>query len=253
MRIPFIFVSLILLTAPLHADPLEDLRVFLSSHPGQSTIRLRVAGEFQQVVERRHKPAASLPSHPVSLRVSDGASGFQVTWDSGSLAEAAERNPAEDLGLTLPNLAHASTAWLDPICLARTANPIRSIQRLLQVAKVKEVKECTWNGRPAQRLVLGIESPVPEQYRHRANTTEGTMILWVAPGGAPLASEVTLQYQGRLGRMFGDFSRFTVQKAIYGVTQDRVFSTSQSIEDRMTVEWDITRTVLNLKAEEDKP
>ena len=253
MRFTIVLAALISTAIPIQSSPVDDLRVFLKNHSGQSPIRLKVSGEFRQVEERRDKPVEILPSIPVKLTVSENASGFQVSWDLGALTDATERNPAEDLGMTIPNLAHRSTEWLDPICLSRTTNPVRSLQRLLDVAKVKEILDEPWKGKPAQRLVLGFKSPVPKRYRDRANTTDGTLTIWVAPDGAPLASEVVLRYQGRMGRFFGDFSRFTLQKTTYKIAQDRVFSASQVVEDRIAAEWDITRTVLSLAAEEEKP
>jgi len=237
----------------LSAGPLEDLRVFLRNHPGQNPVLLKVSGEFQQVEERRNKPVEKLPAQPVQFKVADGPSGFQLTWAQSFLADAAERNPAEDLSLILPNLTHASTTWLDPICLSRTINPVRSLQRLLEVAKLKDVKDDVWDGKPAQRLDLGFKSTVPARYRERANTTNGTLTVWIKPDGTPLASEITQRYQGRTSRFFGDFSRFNSQKTTYGLLQDRLISTTQRIEERVAAEWDITRTVLVLKVEEEKP
>lgn len=251
MRILTSTLLAVLSVFPLQADPVGDLQAFLRKHPGQSLIHLRVAGDFRQVEERKAMPATSLPTIPVNLRLTDGPSGFQISWAPGYLAEAAERNPPEDLGLTLPNLAHASTEWLDPICLARAANPVRTLQRLLEVAKFKTLKAEPWNGRPAQAMTLSFESPVPERYRRFANTTEGSITVWIGPDSTPYASEITLRYRGKMGRISGEFSRLTIQKATYGVTSDRIFTASLLIEDRTTLEWDITRTVLTLKAEQE--
>lgn len=239
--------------ATLSAGPLEDLRVFLRNHPGHHPVLLKVSGEFQQVEESRKKTVEKLPMQSVQFNVADGPSGFQLTWAQSFLADAVERNPAEDLSLILPNLTHASMAWLDPICLSRTINPVRSLQRLLEVAKLKGVKDDVWDGKPAQRLDLAFMSTVPARYRQRANTTNGTLTVWIKPDGTPLASEITQRYQGLTGRFSGEFSRFSSQKTTYGLLEDRLISATLRIEERVAAGWDITRTVLALKVEEEKP
>jgi len=253
MNISTIFATLVLLAAPLKADSLEDLRAYLKAHNAQSPIRLKVTGEFRQAEGRRKEAAVDLPVLPVHLTIMDGASGFQILWDPAVLADAPESSHAEDLWLTLPNLAHASTTWLDPICLYRAANPARSLRRLLAVASLEERREEVWNGEPAQRLTFRFKSLLPERFRHRTYFPTGALTLWVAANGAPLASEVSSRYQVGLGLFFGEFSRKTTQKTTYRSVNDRIISATQILEDEAVVEREVTRTVLNLTIQEEKP
>lgn len=245
--------ALLLFAAPLRAGAPEDLQAYLKAHPGKAPIRLKVSGEFRQVMEDHNGKATVLSPLNVSLSVAETPTAFTVTWDPKDLAEAVRRSPAEDLGMGLPNPAHASAEWLDPLCLSRITSPVRTLQRLLEVGQVKEVREETYGGRPARRLTLGFASPVPERYRGHANTTEGTSTIWVAPDGAPLASEVTVRYQGRASRMSGTFSRVTVQKATYGLSQDRVFAATYLLEDRETQGSEVTRQGLTLRSDPERP
>lgn len=258
MKITHILASLAILAAPLKAGSLEDLRAYLKAHPGQAPIRMKISGEFRQAEGRSSKATEDIPTFPIRLTVSDGPSGFQIFWDPKVLAHAPEGNIAEDLWLTLPNLPHDSTGWLDPICLYRTTNPVRSLQRLLDVAKIDEDQAVTWNGQPTRRLRLRFKSPLPErfQYQFRSNRKvfpTGTLTVWLASDGAPLASEMSMQYRVGLGFLYGDFARKTTQKTTYQSSGDRVISATQHLEDETDIERHTTRTVIDLKVEEEKP
>ena len=258
MKITHILASLAILAAPLNAESLDDLRAYLKAHPGQAPIRMKISCEFQQSEGRKSKAATGTSAFPLQLVVSDGPSGFQIVWDPKVLANAPENSVAEDLWLMLPNVPHGSTAWLDPICLYRTTNPARSLQRLLDVAKVEEDREVMWNGQPTRRLTLKFKAPLPErfQYRFRGNRRvfpTGNLTVWLASDGAPLASEVTMQYRVGLGLLYGDFARKTTQKTTYQSSGDRIISSTQHLEDETDIERHTTRTVIDLKIEKENP
>jgi len=257
MKIVPILASLVLLTAPLRAGSLEDLRAYLETHAGQDPIRINISGEFRQTEGSNNQALKDLPAFPIQLKVSDGPSGFQIFWDPKILAGAPESSLAEDLWLTLPNLPHGSTAWLDPVCLYRTTNPVRSMQRLMSAAKLEDAREVVWNGQAAQRLTLRFKCPLPDRFRpqfRRGLKTfpTGTLTVWVASDGAPLASEVKIQYRLGLGLLFGDFARKTTEKVTYQHAGNRIISATQLVEDETDIERHSTRTMLNLKVEVEK-
>lgn len=210
-----------MLTVPLGAGDLESARAALARFEAHAP----VAGRLSEIYSRPAdgKPGSG-PRAELSIELSVGPSGLALTWDGGLLRRADEEERARDrrAGAGMP--LREAMKELDPGRVAHLLDQRASLLGMFGQGTLMKVEESAYEGRPARKLELSVPVRVSDdRLRARVSRSEGRLVIWIGADGAPLASELSLSYEGRMGRIFGRFSGESTIRTRYGVAGDRIF------------------------------
>jgi hypothetical protein len=186
-----------LLAAPLaHADGLADLKGALArlqaQTPLKATLDVKTSdrhGEGRDAIEKQGQ---------ASIGIEDGARGLQVLYGRDTLA----RMDAEQRQLARDPTAKAPTVWaigkLDSNEIVPMTSAAAALSRSLEEAQFKGEKPDTWNGRTARLLTFSIPvDKLPPEQRKYVKAFDGTLSVWIAADGTPLASQTHVIVKGR--------------------------------------------------------
>ncbi len=186
-----------LLAAPLaHADGLADLKGALArlqaQTPLKATLDVRTVGkhgEGSDLVEKQGQ---------ASIGVEDGARGLQVLYGRDVLA----RMEAESRQLARDPKARTPTVWaigkLDSSEIVPMTSAAPALARRLEEAQFKGEKADARDGKPARMLTFTIPiDKLPPEQRKYVKQFDGTLSVWIAGDGTPLASETHVVVKGR--------------------------------------------------------
>jgi len=186
-----------LLAAPLaHADGLADLKGALARLQAQTTLKATLD---VKTFERRGDGADAIEKQgQASIVIEDGARGLQVLYGRDTLA----RMEAEQRQLARDPRAKTPTVWaigkLDSSEIVPMTAAASVLSRSLEEAQFRAEKTDTWNGKAARLLSFSIpiDKLTPEQRKY-VKAFDGTLSVWIAADGTPLASETHVTVKGR--------------------------------------------------------
>jgi hypothetical protein len=217
------FLAAILLAAPMaRADGLADLRTALARLQAQTPLKATLD---VRTVERHGEGAeATEKQGQASVNLEDGARGLQVLYARDTLArmEAEQRQFAHDPKAKTP------TVWaldkLETHEIAPMTSAAATLSRNVEELPFKGEKADTWNGKPARQLSFSIPvAKLPEQQRKYVKEFDGTLAIWIAADGTPLASEMHVSVKGR-AFVVVSFDAIDENSATYGVVGDRLLT-----------------------------
>ncbi|MBC3918856.1 hypothetical protein H8L32_15295 [Undibacterium sp. CY18W] len=202
------------------ADGLSDLKAALARLPGQSPVKALVEaktwsrqGEGKEQEEQNGQ---------ASILLEDSPRGLQLLFGKDLLArlEVEERAREKDPKAKTPGLAairEVNASELRPMISAAG-----NLTRAMEKAIFKTEKTETYNGKPAR--LLSFEIPVDkltEKERKYVKKFEGSLDIWIAADGTPIASRM---HQAISGRAFVviSFETKNEEDLVYGLSGDRL-------------------------------
>ncbi|MFZ6758041.1 hypothetical protein ACO0K9_12600 [Undibacterium sp. Ji50W] len=202
------------------ADGLTDLKAALARLPGQSPVKALIEaktwsrqGEGKELEEQNGQ---------VSIVLEDSPRGLQLLFGKDLLArlEVEERAHEKDPKAKTPSLAairEVNASELRPMISAAG-----NLTRAMEKAVFKTEKAETYNGKPAR--LLSFEIPVDkltEKERKYVKKFEGSLDIWIAADGTPVASRM---HQAISGRAFVviSFETKNEEDLVYGLSGDRL-------------------------------
>lgn len=210
-----------LLAAPLaHADGLADLKGALARLQAQTPLKAMLDvktfdrhGEGNDAVEKNGQ---------ASIAVEDGARGLQVLYGRETLA----RMDSEQRQLARDPKAKTPTVWaigkLDSSEIVPMTSAAAALSRSLEEARFKGEKPDTWNGKTARLLSFSIPvDKLPPDQRKYVKEFDGTLSVWIAADGTPLASETHVTVKGR-AFIVVSFDAVDDRNTTYAVLGDRL-------------------------------
>lgn len=213
-----LFLSLLSSTA--QADGLSDLKSALARLQGQTPLKA--------VVEARTwnrqgdgKDAEENAGHAV-VSLEEGARGLQVLYSKDMLSklEAEERLKEKDSKAktpTLSALSEVNSSALRPMLFAAS-----SLSRIMDKANFKGERNDTYGGKPARVLNFELSmDKLPERDRKYMKKFEGSLDVWIAADGTPLASRSAQNVHGR-AFLVVSFDLKNEEEWVYGVVGDRL-------------------------------
>jgi hypothetical protein len=213
-------LSALLAGAPARADGLADLRAALARLPGRTPLRAALAmrtlerrGEGRQLDEEAGEAAVQLE---------DGPAGLGLTLARDVLARGADESRAagRDAQARTPTLW--ALARLDDARLSALASAAPALERLLEESRFEGEHAEAWQGRPARALRFALTANLlPQPQRHYAQHVDGTLEIWIADDGTPLASALRQSFSGRVFVLVG-FDGRDDEDCTYGVAGDRL-------------------------------
>jgi len=193
---PLVCVAALLACSPSRADGLADLQAALARLQAQTPLKATLE---VRTFERHGEGADAIDKQgQASVGVEDGARGLQLSYARDTLA----RMDAESRQLARDPEAKTPTAWavgkldLDEVLPMASAAP--ALSREIAKAQFKAEKADSWNGAPARLLTFAIPlDKLPQEQRKYVREFDGTLSVWIAADGTPLASQAHVAVRGR--------------------------------------------------------
>jgi len=216
-------VAAMLLAAPLaRADGLADLKGALARLQAQTPLKATLD---VKTVDRRGEGSDAIEKQgQASISVEDGARGLQVLYARDTLA----RMDSESRQLARDPKAKTPTVWaigkLDSSEIVPMTSAASALLRHLDESQFKAEKADTWNGKAARLLTFSIPiDKLPPEQRKYVKQFDGTLSVWIAADGTPLASETHVVVKGR-AFIVVSFDAVDDWSATYSVIGDRLLT-----------------------------
>jgi hypothetical protein len=205
---------------PARADGPADLRAALARLAGPATVK----GDLDVQTQERYGEGreAIEKTGRVVLDVEQGPRGLQVSLPADALArlEAETRARGRDPDARTPTmqaLKRLDTASIAPMLSAAT-----TLAAELETASFKGERMEAWRGRQARVLTYTLPmSGLDELQRKYFRQYDGTLEIWIANDGTPLASATHASLTGRAFVVVG-FDGRDDDDSLYGVQGDRL-------------------------------
>lgn len=218
----------VLFSTSARADGLADLKAALARLQGQTPLKavLEIGrrsrqGEGKEQEEILGKAAVTLE---------DGARGLQVLYGKDLLARAeAEENAKEkDAKAKTPTLSamrDISVGELRPMISAAG-----TLARRMEKAVFKGEEVQAYRGMPARLLSFDIPlESIPEKDRKYIKKYEGSLEIWIAADGTPLASHSKDLASGRAYVVIS-FESKSEDQSVYKVVGERLITIHKEIK-----------------------
>jgi hypothetical protein len=203
-----------------HADARSDLRTALARLAGEGPIRgtlevssMKRHGEGKEAFERAGQAA---------IQIEDGPRGLQLRYGADALArlDAEARASGKDPEAKTPTidaLKEIDAPGVRPLLAAAEA-----LGRQIEGATFKGERAEAWRGRPARvvSFTLPMETLNREQKKY-VKHFDGTLDVWIAADGTPLASAQHVNVSGRALVVIGFEAQDDLDR-VYAVAGDRL-------------------------------
>lgn len=169
------------------ADGLSDLKTSLMNLQG--TVPLKAVIEVKTSGKRGEGKSLEETSGQASIAIENNARGLHVSYSKDTLAllENEERAKEKDPKKKTPTLTAMTS--INTAALRQMASSSGHLSRAIENAVFKAEKADTYNGKPAR--LLSFEMPIDKldpKEREAVKKFEGTLDVWIAADGTPLAS-----------------------------------------------------------------
>ena len=213
-------LALLGLCAAARADGLADLKAALARLPAQAP--LKAALEVKTLDRHGEGKEAEEKAGQAGVLLEDGARGLQVVYAKDTLArmDGESRQRGKD-----PN-SRTPTLWalgkLDATEFQPMVSATSQLARRLDDAVFKSERADTWQGRPARLLSFTIpDTHMTASERKYVKKFEGSMEIWIAADGTPLASAEHAVVSGR-ALVVISFEARDDEECTYAVAGDRL-------------------------------
>jgi hypothetical protein len=177
---------ILLLTVPVAADKVGDVRAALSKLTGQDPIRATY--EVQRAVANEGKFNDDKFTGKVSVELEGDANGYRIVFARPVLDQVERELQAEarDPKKTMPTTTALNE--IRPVDTANTIDFAPVLLRMMEGAKVIADTQGTWAGRPAHIMIFRMTDE-PHEGPGKVTVGENKLTLWLGADNVPLAAE----------------------------------------------------------------
>jgi hypothetical protein len=213
--------------APALADGQADLREALARLDGRAAIHAELAVEtYERYGVGR---AAVEKSGQVTLRVEEGETGLQMVYGAETLARMEAEAQARSRDPMARTPTRQAVTHLEAPGVQRMLAAASGLAHQLEEARFTGERADSWHGRPARLLSFTLPvTSLDEEQRKYVRSFDGTLQVWIAPDGTPLASASRVRLQGRAFIIVG-FQREDDEDSTYAVSGDRLVATGSDM------------------------
>ena len=204
------------------ADGLSDLRAALTRLPGQ--VPLKAVVEAKTWTRQGEGKELEETNGLASVSIDDGARGLQVLYSKDMLSrleveeQAKEKNPKIKTP-TLSAFKEFNSTELRPM-ISASGSMLRALEKYV----FKSEKVENYNGKPARLLNFDLPlEKLPEDIRKYVKKFEGSMDIWIAADGTPLASRSHMNMSGR-AYVVVSFEQKNENESVYSLAGDRLLT-----------------------------
>jgi len=203
----------------LPADALTDLRSTLS----QLTATTPVHGTFEVTSTDNNSEEAHASEGKVTLGFEADGSGLRVVYPKAMLSQAAQEARAEATDPDHQTPVRSGASRVRALHLADLLDAASSLNTELINAQLTEVKAATLQGKPARLLVLKLNPKLSKASSKHVKKIEGSMSVWLASDGVPVAAEQTVYVKASF--MLMSFEQNQKESWTYTRAGDRLVAT----------------------------
>lgn len=179
--------ALLLVTLPLHADALTDVRSALGRFGARGPIRATY--EVHRVEKSEGKLGNENSNGKVAVEVEGDANGFRIVFPR-PLLDAVEREQlAEKRNAKATTPTVSALREVNPVAAAGAVDFAPELLRLLDGAKVVEEKNGAWNGKPARLVTFGLTYSIDDDGPGKVTVAQNRLTLWLDGNNVPLGGE----------------------------------------------------------------
>jgi hypothetical protein len=179
-------LALLLITLPLAADPIGDVRGALRRLTGRQPIRATY--EVQRAVANEGKFANDKFTGTVSVELEGDANGFRVVFPRTLLDQVGREQDAEARDPKLKTPTVGAVKEIDPVETSQALDFAPVLLRLLEGAKVVSDGNGTWQAKPVRVMVFRLADE-PHDGPGKVTVLENRLTLWLGADMVPLAAE----------------------------------------------------------------
>ncbi len=234
MRPQNLVIALLMSSVALRGDALADLRSAIKGLQGAGAIQVRLDYKTSRELKRKGSPASS-GAH-VSLDLSEDPQSLKLVWDANDARRVNEEARAHDHDPKHATPLRDAMKDLDPGRLSHLVNQAVILRGLMEDSHLVSETTDSFEGKPTRLMSFTFDQRLPSSLRSRLIRSDATLKIWVDENGLPLASETVTHYEGRRGRIFGDYSGGMKMATRYAVSNDRLLVVSRSVEETQTEE-----------------
>ncbi|MDO8179745.1 MAG: hypothetical protein Q7T62_16000 [Undibacterium sp.] len=211
-----------LMCGTAQADGLTDLKAALTRLQGQAPLKAVIEAKTWN---RQGEGSEQVETNGLaSVAVDDGARGLQVLYSKDMLArleveEHAKEKNAKTKTPTLSAFKEFNSTELRPM-ISASGGMLRALEKHV----FKSEKMESYNGKPARLLNFDLPlERLPEDARKYVKKFEGSLDIWIAADGTPLASR---SHQNMSGRAFVvvSFEQKNENESVYSQVGDRLLT-----------------------------
>jgi hypothetical protein len=214
----------LLLAVPVAADTTNMLRAKLSQFAGRETV---AASLEVQLWSRSTGFGDGRPEQGKALvNARSGPTGIEFHYPAPDLirAETEEKKNRLDPELKTPTIS--AIRELDALEVRDLLNFAPTLLGYLQRGTIRTEKTENYGGRPARKVTIDVDPPLPQSMRRRLRDVHYVVNLWVAGDGTPLGAEASLHGKARF--LVVNFEHTQEQRWTFAPRGDRLVVTSHS-------------------------
>ena len=220
-------ISLLLLAAPLAADPIADLRATLQKYPAKSKF---VASVTYQVTQNAQEKAANAQNGSTTFDIESGAAGFEIRVPGAALDAAATESDAKKRDIKAATPTRTAMANLALFDVLDSADFSPMLLDDLNQATLVSAKPSPLNGTPATLVQVKVKPTIiPTRF---VKEPKIELKVWVGSNGVPIAAERTSNFSASV--MVISASNNRKEHWDLAVAGDRLYATKHDEENKVS-------------------
>jgi hypothetical protein len=220
-------ISLILLAAPLAADPIDDLRAVLQKYPAKSKF---AASATFNITQNAQEKAANAQNGATTFDIEAGSTGLEIRVPQAALDTAASE---EGVKKRDPKSATPTRTAMAALALFDVVDSIDSGSMLLNdldQATVVSSKASPLNGTPATLLQVKVKPTlIPTRF---VKEPKIELKVWIGSDGVPIAAERDSNFSASV--MIVSASNVRKEHWDFAVAGDRLYATKSEEENKVS-------------------
>jgi len=159
----------------------------------------------------------------VSVRFEAGSTGLHLIYPPATLAQATEeaRKEARDPEVQTP--VRTAAERVRPLHISELVDAATALDVILESAQFVEMRPSAFDGRPARLIVMKVTPKISKSDAKHLKKLEGTLSVWIAADGAPIAAELSSTLKGSF--LVVSFDATKKENWTYTRTGDRLSAT----------------------------
>jgi hypothetical protein len=177
----------LLLTIPLAADPVGDVRAAV----GKLTARepIKATYEYQRSVKNEGKFGDDKFSGKAVVELEGSASGYHIVFPRPLLDQVEREKVARVKNPSQETPTANALREIEPVETADAIDFAPTLLRLLDGSKLLSDAQGTWGGKPARVLVVRVPDRLDKDDAGKMKIGENKLTLWLGSYLVPLAAE----------------------------------------------------------------
>ena len=217
----YLIAGVLSLSAPLaYADGVSELKAALSKLQGQTNLKAQL--EIKSTERKSEGKNLADAVGQANLGLESNQYGFHLSYSKETIAQMdqEERSKEADPKKKTPTLKAITS--INNSSLRQMISASAQLSRAIDNANFKSEKADTYNGKPARLLSfdLSIDKLDPSE-RESIKKYDGTLEVWIAADGTPLASKMR-QHKSIRAMLVISFEEKTETEQVYSVVGDHL-------------------------------